>query len=192
MKLYTILDFETTGLNINKGEDQVTQVAAIKFNEEGNEVGRFVSYIQLWNKKPISPYTPKITVELCNTGLRESQMFDLLYEFSGDSIVVAQNAPFDLSFLDWSPEKFICTRALTYLVEPKENPSLKPTCERHGINLDNHHDPVCDVLATKEILFKMKKIAEEKGIWYENTVVDFSYRPLTFIPRYARVIKEQQ
>jgi DNA polymerase III subunit epsilon len=192
MKLYTLLDFETTGLNIKRGEDQVTQVAAIKFNEDGVEVGRFVSYIQLWNKKPISPYTPQITVELCNTGLRESQMFDMLFEFVGDSILVAQNAPFDFSFLDWSPEKFICTRALTYLVEPKENPSLKPTCERHGINLDNHHDPVCDVLATKEILFKMKKIAEEKGIWYENTVVDFSYRPLTFIPRYARVIKEQQ
>jgi DNA polymerase III subunit epsilon len=191
MKLYTILDFETTGLNINKGEDQVTQVAAIKFNEEGIEVGRFVIYVKLLNGKPVSPYTPQITEELCNTGLRESQMLDALYRFINNSILVAQNAPFDFSFLDWHPENFICTRALTHLVEPQENPSLKPTCKRHGITLDNHHDPVADVLATKEVLFKMMEIAEEKVISYTNTVVDFSYRPLTFIPRYARVIKEQ-
>ena len=194
MRLYTALDFETTGLNKPLGSDQPTQVAAIKFDEKGNEVARFSTYVGLLPEKKPSGYTPHITPELCSTGLSYGQVRDILFEFIGDTTLVCQYAPFDMSFLDWHPHNFICTRALTYLVEPDENPSLKPTCERHNIKLDNHHDAIADVYATKEVLFLMMKLATNKGVEpneYHNTVVDFKNRPLTYKPAYAaRIIEE--
>lgn len=188
MKIYTVLDFETTGLNHDQ-KDQPTQVAAIKFDETGRELGRFVTYVRLAQGKKPSPYTPQITIGLCETGMKNGEVLDFLFWFIGDTTLVCQSAPFDMSFLDWHPHNFICTRALTYLVEPDKSPSLKPTCERHGIKLDNHHDPVADVMATKDVLFLMMKAAEEKGIEYQNVVVNFPDRPLTFFPEYARIIE---
>lgn len=190
MKLYTVLDFETTGLNNPVGSDQPTQVAAIKYDETGKEVARFSTFVRLGQGKSPSPYTPHITEELCDTGLHPSLVNDLLFDFIDDSTLVCQSAPFDISFLDWHPHDFICTRALTWLVEPEENPSLAPTCKRHGIKLENHHDAIADVKATKDVLFLMMKKAEEKGIDYENVVVNFNSRPLNFFPAHARIINE--
>lgn len=190
MKLYTVLDFETTGLNNPIGSDQPTQVAAIKYDDQGNEVARFSTYVCLGQGKEPSEHSPHVTKELCNTGLSYGTIQDLLFDFIDDSTLVCQSAPFDMSFLDWHPHNFICTRALTWLIEPKENPSLAPTCERHGIKLVDHHNAIADVKATKDVLFLMMKKAEEKGIEYHNTVVDFKKRPLVFTPLHARVLEE--
>ncbi|QJT70384.1 hypothetical protein [Microcystis phage MaeS] len=192
MKIYTILDFESTGLNKPVGTDQITQVAAIKFDETGRELARFSTYVRLTRDKIPSKYTPQITIGLCNTGMKQGDVLDTLFNFIGDTTLVCQYAPFDFSFLDWHPHKFICTRALSYLVDgPNVSPSLKPTCERHGIKLDNHHDAVADVMATKEVLFLMLKKAEEKEIPHiYNTVIDFKDRPLTYYPAHALIIQE--
>lgn len=193
MKLYTVLDFETSGLNNPVGTDQPTQVAAVKFDDTGKEVARFSTYVRLNQGKHPSKYTPQITPELCDTGLSCGQVNDILFDFIGDSTLVCQSAPFDMSFLDWHPHNFICTRALTWLVEPNENPSLKPTCERHGLDLRFHHDAIADVYATKEVLFLMMKKAHEKGLRacdYYNTVVDFKSRPLLYKPEHAVVLYE--
>jgi len=189
-KTFTVLDFETTGLNQPVGSDQPTQVCAIKYDVNGNELARLSSYVRLAKGKEPSSYTPQITKELCSTGISHFAVTDMLFEFIGDSILVCQYAPFDLSFLNWHPHKFICTRALTKLVEPKESPSLAPTCERHGIKHDYRHDAVDDVEATKEVLFLMMGKAAEKGIEYMNVVMDFKDRPLRFIPANARVLTE--
>lgn len=194
MKLYTVLDFETTGLNNPAGTDQITQVAAIKYNESEQEVARFSTYVSLNQGKEPSKYSPHVTKTLCETGMTPGQVKDTLFDFIGDTTLVCQSAPFDMSFLDWHPHNFICTRALTWLVEPKENPSLGPTCERHGITLNDHHNAIADVKATKDVLFLMMKKAKEKGIPvsnYHNSVVDFKKRPLTFIPDHAIIIVEE-
>lgn len=190
MNLYTVLDFETTGLNQPTGVDQPTQVAAIKYDETGKEVARLSTYVRLKPDKKPSSTTPDITIGLCNTGLSYGTIQELLFEFIEESTLVCQSAPFDMSFLDWHPVNFICTRALTWLVEPDENPSLAPTCERHGIKLENHHDAIADVVAAKEVLFLMMKKAKEKNIEFHNTVVNFKNRPLTFFPVHATIIEE--
>lgn len=190
MKLYTVLDFETTGLNKPVGSDDITQVCAIKYDEQENEVARFSTYVRLRQGKKPSEYTPHVTPELCETGMTKGDVLDFLFTFIGDSTLVCQSAPFDLSFLDWHPHDFICTRALTWLVEPTENPSLAPTCERHGITLTDHHNAIADVKATKDVLFLMMKKAREKEIEYQNVVVDFKKRPLTFFPANANIVAE--
>lgn len=186
-QFYTIIDFETTGLSHET--DQITEVAAIKVDEDGREHARFQSFIKLTEGRVPSPYA-KVTVEDCAGGIESEQAFTALWGLCYDTIVVAQYAPFDLAFFPWGPDNFICTRTLTHLVEPGENPSLTPTCERNGIDLLDAHRALDDVLMTKEVFFLQKKRAEELGVEFKNTVVDFKKRPLRFTPKHAKIIKE--
>lgn len=151
--------------------------------------------VRLYDGEPLPEFITNLTgikPEDLDGGMDEVTALYLLGNFIEDSTVVAQNAPFDLSFLSNAvvyPEKFICTRALTRLVEPDESPSLKATCERHGINLEGQHRAENDVLATIEVFKVMRRKADESGIEYHNVVINTPDRPLTFIPKYAKVIE---
>ena len=191
MKLFTVIDFETTGLSAIK--DQITEIGAIKIDEHGNEYGRFHTFVKLENGNVPSKYA-KVTEEQCATGLNEEYAIDILMDFIDNTTVIAQYAPFDLSFIFHrgfsSVEDFICTRALTHMLEPTENPSLAPTCERLGIKMLDAHRAIDDVLMTIQVFLKQKAKADSYGLAYENTVVDFKNRPLTFTPKNATVVKE--
>ena len=194
MKTYTIIDFETTGLDYEK--DQVIEIAAVKIDENFKEIGRFHTMVRLNEGNELPEFIKELTgikEDDLIAGMDEQQALSTLSMFIDDSTIIAQNAPFDLSFMSRSnlPESssFICTRALTKLVEPNENPSLKPTCERHGIKLEGHHRGMNDVLATIEVFKLMKNKADELGIEYRNVVIDSPERPLRFIPKNAKVIK---
>lgn len=190
-ELFTVLDFETTGLDAN--EAQVTELAAKKYDAEGNCVGTIHTFVQLTEGREPSPYA-KVTKEDCATGLNEINAMQLLASFLDGSTVVAQYAPFDFSFLSkhgYTPGSFICTRALTHLVEPGENPSLSPTVERLGLEVLDAHRALDDVLMTKEVFFKQKERADQQELAYRNVVVDFAKRPLRFTPAHATIIKEQ-
>lgn len=192
MAVYTVIDFETTGLDYKT--EQVIEIAALKVNEDFEEIGRFSTFVRLEKELPsfITELT-NITENDLVHGLQELSALYLLKGFIDDSTVVAQNAPFDLSFLCGDlykePKYFVCTRAMTKLNEPNESPSLKPTCERHGIQLEGHHRAMNDVKATLEIFKIMKEKSERNGISYLNTVIDTPKRPLTFIPKNSKVIK---
>jgi DNA polymerase III subunit epsilon len=191
-KIYTIIDFETTGLNLDpKNPDQITEMAALKIDETGREIASFHTFVKLTEGRKPSKFA-KVTEEDCENGMDEVEALLFLDTFSHGTTLVAQSAPFDLSFLDWQPMNFICTRALTFMVEPKgTNPSLAPTCERHGIKLKDHHRAMSDVKATKEVLLLMVEKAKEEGIEnYENAVVDFIERPINFRPKFSNVFKE--
>ena len=187
--LYTIIDFETTGLDAKK--EQVTEIAALKIDAEGNEYGSFHTFVRLTDGRKPSPYA-KVTEEECEYGMDESEALTMLSSFCKETIVVAQYAPFDFSFIDayLHPEKFICTRTLTFMVEPNENPSLVPTCERNNIKVLNAHRAMDDVMMTKKVFLMQKSEADRKELGYRNVIVDFKKRPLVFIPENARIIKE--
>lgn len=187
--LYTILDFETTGLEA--GKEQITEIAALKIDADGNEYGTFHTFIRLTAGRKPSPYA-KVTEEECARGMGQPEALSILSSFCRDTIVIAQYAPFDFSFIHdyFTPRTFICTRALTHFVEPLENPSLVPTCERHGIEVLNAHRAMDDVLMTKEVFLLQKAEADKKGLNYLNTVVDFKNRPLKYTPARAKVVVE--
>lgn len=186
-KLYTIIDFETTGLDAET--EQLTEVAAIKIDEDGTIYGTLHTFVQLTDGRLPSPYA-KVTPEQCATGIGAWSALNMLHMFMAETTVVAQYAPFDFSFLEWRPKHFICTRALTHLVEPGENPSLGPTVERLGIQALDAHRAMDDVLMTRDVFLIQLARAKEKAIEFENVVVDFKSRPLRFKPGYAKIIKE--
>lgn len=188
---FVVIDFETTGLDYKT--EQVIEVAALKTDGE-REIGRLHTFVSLGDRE-LPEFITQLTgikPEDLSGGCSEEDALYALTYFIGDSTVVVQNAPFDFSFLDKyiiAPESFVCTRALSCLVEPNESPSLKNVCERHGIELNGHHRAMNDVEATLRVFNLMREKAEASGIEYRNIVIDSAERPLTFVPYYAKVIK---
>ncbi|MEV2320360.1 3'-5' exonuclease [Paenibacillus larvae] len=190
-EIYTIFDLETTGLDPTI--DQITEIAAIR-TDLVREYGRLDIRI---TKNSGTKLTPEI-VNL--TGINESMMrggvpeplaIMLLSCFMSGTIVVAHHAPFDLAFLaryQFEPDSFVCTRALSKLVEPNESASLAAVAERRGIELTGHHRAMNDVEAAVKIFQQLKAEADALGIKYYNVLINDEERPLTYIPKLAKVI----
>lgn len=184
--MYVVLDFETTGLDYRK--EQITEIGAVRLDEDFNMVGSFHTFIQLQPGKNLSEFTD-ITMSMVNAGVPEIAGIKQLKEFIGNSVVVAQYAPFDLAFLSkfsFSPTRFICTKSLTSQAEPKESSSLGPTCERLGIDLENAHRALDDAKATAKVL--EHRLTKDKGLNVYNTLVITPGRPFNFIPSHTNEI----
>lgn len=186
MKNFVVIDFETTGLDFKS--EQVIEVALIKLDENFEEIGSFHTPVRLREGKTLSPFIKELTglteEFLDDYGMTEQIVRSMVNEFIDDfTVVVAQYAPFDLAYLaEWGiiPSKYICTKSLTSQVEPTESSSLKPTCERLGIPLDNAHRAFADVRATAELL--KYRLTEGKAQFIENYLVKSPDRDLSFVP----------
>lgn len=188
-EIYTFIDLETTGLNYET--EQIIEIAAVKTDLE-REYGRLQMFVRLDEGRQLPDFITEltgITADSLIHGLTPYSAMSALFYLADNTTVVAHNAPFDLSFLYWYAESFVCTRALAKLVEPTESASLAVVCARHSIDLTGHHRAMNDVLATIEVFRKLAPIAEARGIDYRNVVVDSPERPLTFVPHNAKVVE---
>ncbi|MEC3420534.1 3'-5' exonuclease [Bacillus thuringiensis] len=189
--MFTVLDFETTGLNYN--EEQVIEIAAKRLNDKLEVTEEFHTMVRLNEGKELSPFIMNltgITPADLKHGMIETEAMELLKRFIGDSVVVAQFASFDLSFLSkWLlPKQYICTRSLSRLINPTEKAGLADLVKRYDVKLDGHHRAMNDVDATIEVFKIMKSEADEKGIEYMNTIIDSKERPLMYLPLYVNVV----
>lgn len=182
-KNYVVLDLETTGLDYKT--EQITEIGAIKIDKNFNELERFHTLVSLEEGRELPEFITKLTgitaEDLVGQPSEEEALKDLA-EFIGDSIVVAQNAPFDLSFISRGgidPKEFYCTRLLAGYAEPELSASLKDVTKRNNITLDGHHRALNDVEATIEV-FNLYYNVELK-----NYVMDEPSRPLKFVPKNA-------
>lgn len=192
---YTVIDFETTGLNYT--QEQVIEISAVKLNTDFEEIGSFNTFVALNEGKEL----PQIITDLTRLtpydlqyGMQEDYALELLIAFIGTDTVVAQYAPFDLAFLahktGFEPKRFICTKSLTSIMEPNENSSLLPTCQRLGIKFgeDEAHRAINDCRATADLL--SYRIDNEDNIvpseYLFNTLCLTEGRALNFIPKYTR------
>jgi DNA polymerase III subunit epsilon len=188
MKTYVVLDLETTGLDYKT--EQITEIGAIKIDSEFNEIDRFHTMVELDEGRELPEFITKLTGITANDLEGAPCELDALFslsEFIGDSVVVAQNAPFDLSFIGRGgiyPKDFLCTRTLVRFLEPELSPSLKDVCKRRGISLDGHHRALNDVEATIEVLKKYRN--ESAPYDLINVVIDAPDRPLKLVPKGAK------
>jgi DNA polymerase III subunit epsilon len=189
--MYVVLDFETTGLDYKT--EQVIEVGAIRLDHDFKELGTLHLMVKLKKGKELPPFITEltgITKDDLRNGISEFNAMQILHRFIGNDIVVAQFASFDLGFLSkyMQPKKFICTRSMSRLLNPKEKASLKDLVQRYGVELKNHHRALDDVTATAEVFKIMKREADERGIEYLNVMVNANDRPLRYIPENAKVI----
>jgi DNA polymerase III subunit epsilon len=187
---YVVLDFETTGLDYLT--EQVIEIGAIKLDQQFNEIGTLHTMVKLTEGKELPTKITEltgITVQDTYEGVSEVTGLNMLKDFIGNSIVVAQHAPFDLSFLSKAvePELFIDTRSLSRMLHPDEKAGLKDLCERYGVELV-HHRSISDVKATIEVFKILMKEAKETGTPFLNIIVSAPDRPLNFVPLSAVVI----
>jgi len=188
--MYIVFDFETTGLEADK--EQVIEIASAKLDENLNPIDTFTTLVALEEGRKLPQFIRQltgITAEDLEGQMPEPEAMRHLKEFIGDSIVVAQFASFDLSFLAkvLVPEKFICTRSMARLLRPNEYASLSNLIKIYGVeNLDPHR-AFADVEATIEVFKKQKAECDEKGIEYMNVLIDSNERPLKYVPENAVV-----
>ncbi|MEH6974970.1 MULTISPECIES: 3'-5' exonuclease [unclassified Bacillus (in: firmicutes)] len=192
-KKYVVIDLETTGLDYQN--DQIIEIGAIKIDDWCDEIDRFHTMVALEEGRELPEFITKltgITAKDLEDAPSEAEALNSLREFIGDSIVVAQNAPFDLSFISRGgiePEHFHCTRAMVRFVEPELSASLKDVVKRNNIELNGHHRALNDVEATIEVFKRyLPRVAKEYN-GFLNIVQDSADRPLKFTPKNAIVRK---
>jgi DNA polymerase III alpha subunit (gram-positive type) len=194
--IYCVLDFETTGLDPKV--DQVTEIGAVLTDLEV-VLGTFNAFVALRQGVVLSDFIKNytgITEYETSSGMNDSSAFQALNQFiygrPVKPIVVAQFAPFDFSFLaeyGIYPSEFICTRAMSRLLDPTLSASLKDVYPRlTGKAIEKHHTAVGDCYSTLEVFKIQKKRADEAGVDYVNIVNDSADRPLKFIPHNAKVV----
>ncbi|MCY8570353.1 PolC-type DNA polymerase III [Bacillus haynesii] len=190
-KTYVVLDLETTGLDYQN--DQIIEIGAIKIDAWCDEIDRFHTMVALEKGRELPEFITKltgITAEDLEGAPSETEALNSLREFIGDSIVVAQNAPFDLSFISRGgiePECFHCTRAMVQFAEPELSASLKNVAKRNGISLEGHHRALNDVEATIEVFKQYLPRVDDVYNGFLNIVQDSADRPLKFTPKNAVV-----
>lgn len=188
---YVVLDLETTGLDYTK--EQITEIGAKKLNSRFEVIDFFHTMVSLEEGRELPEFITKltgITTEDLEGKPTEEEALRKLAGYVKDSIVVAQNAPFDLSFISRGgiePDTFICTRALARYVEPELSASLKDVTKRNGIELNGHHRSMNDVEATIEVLKTYLYEIDSDIYDPHNVVLDEPSRPLKFVPKNAIV-----
>ncbi|MGO4546112.1 PolC-type DNA polymerase III [Paenibacillus sp. 2TAB23] len=158
---YTVIDFETSGLDPKK--DRVIEMAAIRCvnGEIASEFSTLVRYDGKLSAK-ITELTG-ITDEMTAAGMDEDTAFRILNRMLGDNVIIAHNAAFDLGFLHHSllriagrsfTNSFIDTLTISRARHVYPH-TLKDMSDRYGIPLIGGHRALNDVIACWEIFRKM-------------------------------------
>ncbi len=175
---FCILDLETTSLSPETGE--IIEIAAIKY--QGNVIiNRFSTLV-----KPDIEFIPQKITSL--TGIstamvidqpKITDIFDDFMDFIGDSILVAHNAKFDISFLNYKSKELygksiknpvLCTCNLSRRLFPElKSKSLTSMAYYFNIPFNQKHRAMSDAEATLEIFKKMMEILQDYNI---NRVID--------------------
>lgn len=191
-EIITVIDVETTGLEHTT--DHITEIAAIRaeVSADGSirEVGRFQTFVALPDGVEITEFITELT-GISADGLRGAPerwwAAASLHCFCEGSTVIAHNAPFDFAFIErnWRfnlQPGFVCTRALSRLVDPDESAKLADVCARYNVDLNGHHRAMNDVEATLQVYSILREKAEDARIAYRNVVIDSEERPLKYTP----------
>ena len=163
---FVIVDLETTGASPKKGSS-ITEIGAIKV-KTGAVIEQFESFVN-----PLAPIPEYITdlTGITNEMLKNAPIIDEIFpkflEFVGhhdDSVLVAHNAPFDLSFLKsaaheldlpWPKYRTLDTVTIARQVLSKEdvpNCKLGTLAEFFGTKVEPNHRALDDAKATTEVL----------------------------------------
>ena len=186
-----LFDTETTGLAYNR--DEIIEFAAVVLEQQNGELTVVEEYDELISLTPGNTVPPMIenltgitTEDLLARGIPKEQVCkDIARMFAGNTLMLAYNAHFDLSFLfylllrDGDPTVLKGKDKLDLLTVYKDRHSyphkLCNAIEVYGLSgkVVNSHRAVDDVLATVEV---MKAMEDERDdfLHYINL---FGYNP---------------
>lgn len=177
---FVVLDTETTGLDPKN--DHILSFGAIKVKGYKMSVN---SGMEIYLE---SPKRNKESVQIheilyYNEVFPQSDFVKELLAYVGSDIIVGHHIGFDLMMLEKTLKPFgfkkfhnptIDTLYLSLRLEKGPNydvnmgkpgeHSLDSLCQKYGIPLDDRHTSAGDAFLTAQLLMKLLKIAEQKGI----------------------------
>jgi len=185
---FVIVDLETTGSSPKKGA-AITEIGAVKV-KSGQYLGNFESFVN-----PLAPIPEYITqmTGITDLMLAKAPVIDEILpaflEFAGsaeETIIVAHNAPFDLSFLksaakeldmDWPKFKTLDTVTIARQVLSKEdvpNCKLSTLAQFFGTKTEPNHRALDDAKATTEILHGLIERLGSFEVYTVDSLMEFA------------------
>ncbi len=169
---FVVFDLETTGFSPRSCK--IIEIGAVKV-QDGKITDRFSTFVN--PKVPIPLRIEQLTDINDNMVVNAPAIEEVLpkfLEFAGDSIMVAHNAEFDMSFihkncedlgLDFAPT-VVDTVALSRALLPGLHRFKLDTVAKHlNVPLLKHHRAVDDAECTAEIFKKLIGICADRGIY---------------------------
>jgi DNA polymerase III epsilon subunit family exonuclease len=171
--IYTVFDFETTGLFAGSG-DEICEIGALKTGFDGKEE-RFEQLID--PRRPISQGAyalNRITPKMLKGQPTIDEVLPAFMEFIKGSVLVAYNARFDISFLASSlgEERTVLNEFQVidvlelargcFNVDGRYN--LGNVASHFGIRQDIAHRAMPDVISTWEIFKKAVPVLKKRGV----------------------------
>jgi len=185
---FVIVDLETTGASPKKGA-AITEIGAVKV-KSGEYLGNFESFVN-----PLIPIPEYITEMTGITDLMLAQapvideIMPAFLKFAGsadETIIVAHNAPFDLSFLmsaakeldlEWPKYKTLDTVTIARQVLSKEdvpNCKLSTLAQFFGTKTEPNHRALDDAKATTEILHGLIERLGSFEVYDVDSLMEFA------------------
>ena len=185
---FVVVDLETTGASPKKGA-AITEIGAVKV-KGGEIIGEFKSFVN-----PLLPIPEYITTM---TGISDlmladapviDEIFPTFLEFVGnhnEAVLVAHNAPFDLSFLksaakdldyEWPKYKTLDTVTIARQLLTKEDVrdcKLGTLAQFFGTKTEPNHRALDDAKATTEILHGLFERLGSLEITTLDELLDFA------------------
>ncbi|KEI13642.1 DNA polymerase III PolC [Clostridium novyi B str. ATCC 27606] len=168
---FVVFDLETTGFSSEY--DKIIEIGAVKI-KNGNIIDSFSTFI---NPEIKIPYNITELTSITNDDVKNADTIDNVLpkfiEFCKDSVLVAHNANFDMSFIrkncnDLSIDinyTVMDTVPLAKFLFPELKRYKLNTIARHlGVSLENHHRAVDDAKATADILLCCFKLLDDMKI----------------------------
>lgn len=195
---YCVFDFETTGTSSRT--DKVIEIGMVKL-QKGKIVDTFSSFIN--PGRPV-PYFITSLTGITNSDVMDAPYFEEVYlkikQFAGDSILVAHNLSFDISFLrneclsselEMLPNSSICTLKIARRIFPAlPSKSLGNIVKFLNIRHRDVHRGLGDATATAKILIKMfRTLREEHNVNSISDLVSFQSSSTSAQP--YRIIKKK-
>ena len=161
-RTYVALDLETTGLDPT--DDRITEIGAVRFDEEGRELGTFEQLVD--PGRPIPAFTEKLT-GITNEDVRGAPAFEAIAKdvaaFVGESSVVGQNVRFDLAFLAEAGVQFegpaLDTLRFARILFPEGPGGLSDLAAELGVEMPVAHRALADARATANVFLELRRRA---------------------------------
>ena len=187
---FVVLDLETSGGAPHLGAN-ITEIGAVKV-QGGEVLGKFQTFINPGT--PIPSFITELTGindAMVSSSPRIAEVFPILLEFLGaenETVFVAHNAPFDLSFLKaaataseykWPKFTVIDTAKLARKVLSRDeviNCKLGTLAEFFNAAVSPTHRALDDALATVDVLHALIGRVGSMGITTLEELQDFSNR----------------
>jgi DNA polymerase-3 subunit alpha (Gram-positive type) len=170
---YVVFDLETTGAKCPPCK--ITEIGAYKV-EKGKITDKFHTLINPECEIPI--FITQLTGlddRIVENAPKFNEIASDFLDFIGDSVLVAHNARFDMSFLNHEislvygkyriSNPYLCTVHLSRcLISDIENHKLNTVAAYYNILLENHHRALDDAHATAQIFLNLLDDLQVRGI----------------------------